>query len=251
MSPCTTKNTLDANADIDTALLRNIANGLLTTIANWETDMAIQYQRFQDQISGLQERILQYEETFKRAPEGYTLNDGRIPHFCIPCGNGLSHPAKWIKLNNNSTVSGYADTDGPSSEPHIIDLYTAPNDQYDKEGHSLPAESILNWFRFLTVGPATDFTILHNALVDHDDWGLTRKVHRYRDLDAEYGDVCVELKQLQVCLEAISQARASCESRLILACTPEQVAKLSNIPRKPQANRSGWKCKSSGRGRPN
>jgi len=175
-------------------------------IANQETDTAIQYQQFNNQICGLQERILQYEETFECAPEGYTLNDSRIPHFCIPCGNGLLRPAKWIKLNNDSTVSGYADTDGPSSAPHIIDLYAAPDDQYNEDANTTPVDSLPPWFRFLMVGPTTDFTLHHNALVDHDNWGLMRKVHRYRDLDTEYADICVELEQLQVRLNTISQS---------------------------------------------
>jgi len=66
---------------------------------------------------------MEYEETFEQAPEGYTLNDRRIPHFRIPCGNRFSRLAKWIKLNDNGTASGFADTDGPKSMPHIIDLY--------------------------------------------------------------------------------------------------------------------------------
>src|SRR6267142_1393432 len=91
MSPRTIQSTLAANDDIDAVLLHTIANGLLTTIINRETNTAMQFQRFTEQIRGLQDRILQYEETFERAPEGYTLNDGRIPHFRIPCGHGLSH----------------------------------------------------------------------------------------------------------------------------------------------------------------
>ena len=146
MSPYTTKTTLNANVDIDAGLLCMIANSLLTTIANRETDATIQHQQFQDQIHGLQECILQYEETFDRAPEGYTLNNRRIPHFRIPCGNGLSHLAKWIKLNDDSTVSGYTDTNGPNSSPHIIDLYATPDDQYDEDANARPAESLPLWF---------------------------------------------------------------------------------------------------------
>src|SRR6267142_809861 len=74
MSPRTIQSTLAANPDIDAVLLRTIANGLLTTIANRETDATMQHHRFTEQIRGLEERILQYEETFKRAPEGYILN---------------------------------------------------------------------------------------------------------------------------------------------------------------------------------
>src|SRR6267142_30883 len=170
MSPRTTQTILATNNDLDSALLRSIANGLLTTIANRETDTAMQFHRFTERIKGLEDRILQYEETFERAPEGYILNDGRIPHFRIPCGNGLSCPAKWIKLNDDGTVSGFADTDGPKSNPHIADLYAQADDQYTEEGNSRPALPLPPWFRFLLVGPSHDFALLHNALVDHDDW---------------------------------------------------------------------------------
>jgi len=250
MSPRTTQTILATNDDLDAVVLRSIANGLLTTIACRETDMAMQHHRFTDRIKGLEDRILEYEETFERAPEGYILNDGRVPHFRIPCGNGLSRPAKWIKLNDDGTVSGFADTDGPKSNPHIAKLYAQPDDQYTEEGDARPALPLPPWFRFLLVGPSHDFALLHNALVDHDDWGLTREVHRYRELDREFSDICIKLEQMQVDLDAISQARSSSESRLLLARASEQVDKLENVPRKAQATRSAWKRKSNGRGRP-
>src|SRR6266850_83400 len=93
MSPRTIQSTLAANDNINATLLRTIANGLLTTITNRETDTAMQFHRFNEQVKGLQDRILQYEETFERAPEGYVLNNGRVPHFRIPCGHGLSRLA--------------------------------------------------------------------------------------------------------------------------------------------------------------
>src|SRR6266850_21383 len=107
MSPRTIQSTLAANDNINAVLLRTIANGLLTTIANRETDTTMQHHRFMEQIRGLQDRILEYKETFEQAPEGYTLNNRCIPHFRIPCGHGLSRLAKWIKLNNDSTASGF------------------------------------------------------------------------------------------------------------------------------------------------
>src|SRR6266850_636232 len=126
---------------------------ILATIANRETDMAMQHLRFTDCLKGLEDRILEYEETFERALEGYILNDGRVPHFRIPCGTGLSRPAKWIKLNDDGTVSGFADTDGPKSNPHVADLYAQPDDQYTEEGDARPALPLPPWFRFLLVGP--------------------------------------------------------------------------------------------------
>src|SRR6267142_1183090 len=58
MSPRTTQATLAANPDIDVVLLRSIANGLLTTIANRETDTAMQFHCFTERIKGLEDRIL-------------------------------------------------------------------------------------------------------------------------------------------------------------------------------------------------
>src|SRR6267142_1378922 len=250
MSPRMTETILATNDDLDAVLLRSITNGLLTTIDNRETDAAMQFHRFTEHIKGLEDRILQYEETFERAPEGYILNDGCVPHFRIPCGNGLSRPAKWIKLNDDGTVSGFADTDGPKSNPHIADLYAQPDDQYTEEGDARPVLPLPPWFRFLSVGPSPENALLHNALVDHDDWGLTREVHRYHNLDREFSDLCIKLEQMQVDLDAISQACASSESRLLLARASEQVDKLENVPRKAQATRSVWKRKTNGRGCP-
>jgi len=99
------------------------------------------------------------------------------------------------------------------------------------------------------VGPSVDFALLHIALVDHDDWGLTREIHRYRDLDREFTDTCIKLEQLQVDLSAIQQAHSTSESQLLLARAQEQVEQLENVPRKPQATRGVWKRK-SGRGCP-
>jgi len=250
MSPRTTQSTLATNANIDAELLCTIANGLLTTIANHETDTTVQYHHFTEQIQMLQECILHYEETFERAPEGYTLNDGHIPHFHIPHGNGLSCLAKWIKLNDNGTTLGYADTNGPNTMPHIIDLYTQADDQYDEEGKAKPTLNIPMWFRHLLVGPTADFQLLHNALVIHDNWGLTHKVHCYHDLDNEFADLCVRLEHLQVKLDTVQQACHSCESHLQLAHAPKQVEKLKNILHKAQASRTAWKHKSSECGHP-
>src|SRR6266850_4875132 len=55
MSPRTIQSTLTANDDINTVLLHTIANRLLTTITNRETDTAMQFHRFTEQVRGLQD----------------------------------------------------------------------------------------------------------------------------------------------------------------------------------------------------
>jgi len=203
-----------------------------------------------EQVRGLQEWVLHYEETFEQAPKGYTLNDECIPHFRIPTGNGLYCPAKWIKLNDDGTVSGYADTNGPSSQPHIINLYAQPNDDYDSNSEAVPALPILAWFQLLIVGPASNFYILHHALLTHNDWGLTYKVNRYHNLNDEYADLAIQLEHLQIELNAIQNACAACKSHLMLTYALEQVETLKNILYKPQATCSVWKHKSTGHGCP-
>src|SRR6267142_1411357 len=179
-----------------------------------------------------------------------TLNDGCIPHFRIPCGNRLSHLAKWIKLNDNWTTSRFADTDSPSSMLHIIDLYTQPDNQYNEEGEAKPDLPVPGWFHFLMVGPSVNFALLHSTLLIHNNWGLTCEVHHYCDLDHEFTNTCIKLEQLQVDLNAIQQACSTCKSRLQLVRAAEQVEKLKNIPCKPQATCGTWKRKSTRCGHP-
>jgi hypothetical protein len=56
-------------------------------------------------------------------------------------GNGLYQEAKWIHLNDDGTVSGYHSMQGPNKQPHIIDLYAAPDYSIDS-----PLEVLLAWF---------------------------------------------------------------------------------------------------------
>src|SRR6266850_3421592 len=124
MLPCTVHITLQNNPNINTVLLQMIANGLLSMIAKQETKATMNHHHFMEQVKGLQEWVLHYEETFECTPEGYILNDSHVPHFHIPVGNGLHHLAKWIKLNEDGTVLGYADIDSTSSQPHTSSTYT-------------------------------------------------------------------------------------------------------------------------------
>src|SRR6266850_6269406 len=68
MSPRTIQSTLAANDDIDAVLLRTIANGLLTTIANCETDTAMQFHRFTEQIRGLHVTLTDCFSHIQRVP---------------------------------------------------------------------------------------------------------------------------------------------------------------------------------------
>jgi hypothetical protein len=236
LSPQTVRTTLETNIDINNTMLRTIANGLLQTIADHEASTSVTTKRYEDRLHHLEQKVLHYEGTFNHAPEGYELNNGKISNFHIPVGDGLYQEAKWIRLNDDGTVSGYHAGQGPNQRPFIIDLYVAPDYSADSPLEPLPA-----WFRHMLTRPGADFQILQQAVADTDDWGFAREVARYRILDDEITALAVKIEEYQRDLDAARAHLGSCESRLMLARAAERVATLENVPRKIGALRSGWK----------
>jgi hypothetical protein len=167
---------------------------------------------------------------------GYTLNNSKISNFHIPVGDGLYQEAKWIWLNDDGTISGYHGSQGPNEQPHIINLYAAPNYSVDSPLEALPA-----WFRHMLTGPGGDFQILQQAVADMGNWGLAREITHYCELDNNVTVVAIKIEQYQRDLNAFRARLRSYESRLVLACASERVAMLQNVPRKLGVVRSGWK----------
>jgi hypothetical protein len=123
LSPHTVHTTLQAQSNINTGLLRGIANGLLQTIVDREASTSVAAKWYKDCIHNLEQHVLHYEETFNEPPAMYELNNGKVSNFHIPVGDRLYQEAKWIRLNDDGTVSRYHSTQGPNEQPHIIDLY--------------------------------------------------------------------------------------------------------------------------------
>jgi hypothetical protein len=230
LSPRTVRTTLDANSNIDNAMLRTIANGLLQTIADREASISVATKRYEDHLHHLEQKVLHYEETFNHPPPGYGLNARRVANFQIPVGEGLYQEAKWVRLNDDGTVSGYHSTQGPNQQPYTIDLYASPDYNSDSPLEPLPA-----WFRHILTGPGGDFQILQQAVADTDDWGFAREV------DHDIAAVAIKIEEYQRDLDAARTHLGNCESRLMLARAAERVSVLQNIPRKIGALHSGWK----------
>jgi hypothetical protein len=228
--------TLDTNSNINNMMLRTIANGLLQTIADREASISMATKRYEDRVHHLEQRVLHYEETFNHPHPGYELNNGKIANFQIPVGDGLYQEAKWIRLNDDGTVSGYHSTQGPNQQPYTIDLYASPDYSIDSPLKPLPA-----WFRHILTGPGGDFQILQQAVANTEDWGFAREVARYRELDHDVTAVAVKIEEYQRNLDAARMRLGCCESRLMLARAAERVSTLQNVPRKIGALRSGWK----------
>jgi hypothetical protein len=236
LSPRTVRSTLQANANIDNTMLRTIANGLLQTIADHEASVSVATKHYEDRVHHLEQKVLHYEAAFNKPPQGYTLNAGKVANFHIPVGDGLYQEAKWICLNDDSTVSGYHGAQGPNEQPYIINLYVAPDYSIDSPLEPLPA-----WFRHMLTGPGGDFHILQSAVANTEDWGLAREVTRYRELDDDITAVAIKTEEYQRDLDAARAHLGSCESRLMLTRAAERLTTLQNVLRKIRALCSGWK----------
>jgi hypothetical protein len=192
--------------------------------------------RYEDHVHHLEQRVLHYEATFNDAPEGYTLNTGKVTNFHIPVGEGLYQEAKWICLSNNRTVSGYHGTIGPNKQLYIIDLYATPDYSVDSPLEPLPA-----WFQHMLTSPGGDFQIMQSAVADTRDWGLAREIARYCKLDDDITAVAIKIEEYQHDLDTAHMCLGSCESQLMLARAGERLTTLQNVPRKIGALCSGWK----------
>jgi hypothetical protein len=236
LSPCTIQTTLQIQPDLNATLLWSIANGLLQTIANCKADSAVAKKGYKDHLHHLEQHVLHYKETFNHTPNGYVLNNRQITNFHIPVGDGLYQEAKWIRLNNDGTVSGYTVKQGPNQQPYIIDLYATPNNSVDSPIIALPA-----WFQHMLTGPGGDFHILQTTMADTDDWGLVREITCYREIDDDITHLAVKVEEYQWDLEVAQANLTSCESCLMLARAAECVEPLCNVPRKMTVVCLGWK----------
>jgi hypothetical protein len=207
LSPRTICTTLQTQTNIDNGMLRSITNGLLQTIANREVSTSMATKWYKDHVHHLEQQVLHYEQTFNEPPTGYELNNGKVTNFQIPVGDGLYQEAKWIRLNDNGTVSGYHSTQGPNEQPYIIDLYATPDYSVDS-----PLEPLAAWFRHMLTGPGGDFQILQDAVADTGDWGYAWEIARYRELDYDILAMAVKIEEYQRDLDAAHARLGSCES---------------------------------------
>src|SRR6266446_3266241 len=147
-----------ASHDLPADTYRSIINGLVVTSearTHWyNQDLAIQEadhkKKLDDReetIEFLEARLIGYINTFSQPPEGYVEN-GRLTTFTIPCGGGLSNPAKWVKKLDDGRVAGYTTEDGPHDLPHVCEIYASPKYTAD------PAEPLPHWIHETLQGPA-------------------------------------------------------------------------------------------------
>jgi len=132
----------------------------------------------EESIEFLEACLIGYIDTFSHPSDGY-CESGQLPHFTIPCGNGLSNPAKWIKQLDDGHVAGYLKEDGPHDLPHVCKIYAMPKHTAD------PAEPLPHWVHETLQGPAAGYAVFLDVVKSMDDWGLKADVMWYRDLNKQ------------------------------------------------------------------
>src|SRR6266404_6246176 len=173
MSPPSVRSTI-ASHDLPADTYRSIINGLVVTsearthhfqqdLAAQEADHKKKLDDREEMIEFLEAHLVGYIDTFSQPPDRY-IENGRLTTFTIPCGGGLSNPAKWVKKLDDGRVVGYTTEDGPHDLPHMCEIYASPKYTAD------PAEPLPHWIHETLQGSAAGYAALLDAVKATDDW---------------------------------------------------------------------------------
>src|SRR6266403_2685039 len=186
LSPQSIHSTITSH-NLDPSTYCSIINGLVVTLEahshHFDQQFATQEEAHKKKLDDLDKTVkflkaclVRYIDTFSSPPDGYIKNR-QLPHFTIPCGNGLSNLAKWIKQLDNGHVARYSKEDSPHNLPHICKIYVTPKYTAD------PTEPLPHWVHETLQGPATGYAVFLDVVKSTDDWGLQANTMWYRDLD--------------------------------------------------------------------
>src|SRR6266403_705192 len=161
LSPQSIRNAI-ATTNLDPPMLRAIIDALVETsnsrhqqyLCQARTEAAehkVAIKKLEESLEFAESRLLDYQETFVKAPDGYVAND-RLPTFTIPLGEGSDVPAKWIKQLDDGRVAGHSEHDGTGDLPYVKEIYTAPQDSALD-----PAEVLPFWIRETLQGSAIQY----------------------------------------------------------------------------------------------
>jgi hypothetical protein len=237
ISPTTTGNILAARTDLDTTLLRTIAEGLLATIRTREEVRDSTESQLREEIDALRTRLDDYTATYFRPPQGYLPNNGRLPQFTVPTDQDVVQTVRWIRRMSDGRVAGHLQEDGPTDDPYVTELYAgpAPSDSTN------PVRPLPQWFRRILVSPSTQYHDLVAAAYALDDWSIHSEILRYRRLDDNIGILQIEAEAIQGDLTAAHRDRRACEMRLEAARAHNHFAHLELARRfaedRPRASR--------------
>src|SRR6266404_5065739 len=231
LSPQSVRNAI-ATTHLDPPALRAIINALVETSNSHHQQYLCQarieaeehkaaIEKLEESLEFTESRLLDYQETFVRAPDGYVAND-RLPTFTIPLGEGSNVPAKWIKQLDDGRIAGHSEHDGTGDLPYVKEIYAAPQDSALN-----PAEVLPFWVRETLQGSAIQYQELRRAVQDLDDWGLYAEVLQYRQLNEDILSLKAQLDLNHASLAATQNAQLQSVTRLEAARLPKRILHLA------------------------
>ncbi len=161
LSPQSVRNAI-TTTHLDPPALRAIINALVETLNSHHqqylrqarteaVEHKVTVDKLEEDLEFAQSRLLDYQETFVKAPDGYVTND-RLPTFTIPLGEGSDVPAKWIKQLDDGCVTRYSEHDGTGDLPYVKEIYATPQDSTLD-----PAEVLPFWIQETLQGSAIQY----------------------------------------------------------------------------------------------
>src|SRR6266478_9516553 len=253
LSPQSVRNTI-ATTHLDPPMLRAIIDALVKTSNSRHQQYLHQAQteaaehkeaieKLKESLEFAESHLLDYQETFVKAPDGYVAND-RLPTFTIPLSKGSDVPAKWIKQLDDRHVAGHSEHNGTGDLPYVKEIYAAPQDSALD-----PAEVLPFWIWETLQGSAIQYQELRRAVRNLDDWGLYAEVLCYRQLNEDILSLKAQLDLNHASLTAAQNARLQSVTRLEAARLPKRISHMAApIQATPSTGvRGAWK---KGRRRP-
>jgi hypothetical protein len=156
-------------------MLRGITTSLVGTIRAREECHIEEKRHLKEQITQLKAWIEAHEDNFQQCPEGYIKNT-KYPDLTMAIGNGLHHPAKWIKMLDKGMLSIFTADNGLGSSPHLVKIYTQPCQTTE------PVEPLPGWLKCILTRLNPYFLTLVEASDKLNNWGIKADLLRYQDL---------------------------------------------------------------------
>src|SRR6266446_1373190 len=231
LSPQSVRNTI-ATTNLDPPALHAIIDTLIETSNSCHQQYLHQTRaeaaehkavvnKLEEDLEYAESCLLDYQETFIKAPDGYVAND-RLPTFTIPLREGSDVPTKWIKQLDDGRIVGHSEHDGTGALPYVKEIYATPQDSTLD-----PPEVLPFWICDTLQGAAIQYQELRRAVRDLDDWGLYTEVLRYRQLDEDILSLKAQLDLNLASPAATQNARLQSVTRLEAARLPKRISHLA------------------------
>jgi hypothetical protein len=237
VSPRSVRTILAANPDLDACVIRQIADGLIQTLCSRQDAWNNEKQELEGRNQSLEECVILHKETLVTPPEGYVINGNRV-QVGIPIGEGLTIQPHFVKQLPDGRIACLTPREGIKDMPYIVELY-APRHRSSRDViFPMP-----NWLDRSLRGNSELFQVVSAQVEGLDNWGLTREIHRYRDLDTHIYEVRRKMEELETSLTLLKGQQVHCRHRLNEAHIVDRLPNLKMLARNSESiNKQYGRC---------